>query len=330
MAWMAAIPAIANVASSFIGARGAKKEAKRANRNLPSEAAMPYFRENQQQAHNIFDPYIDQGMGAADSANQGYAGMFNTYAQHPDYYAHMPDLYQNMPNLYEQPSEMSRGYGSMANDPQEYIKKIMRGYTPSEGYKYKEGRMSDAARAAASSGGFAGTRFDQEKRAEMIRGLLGEDQQQYLGNIMGAQGRGLSGLERLLEGRARGQALQIGGLERGQDRRLGGMTRAAEFSGAGRANALGQRAQSEEYKANRGFDAARALAEALIGNNNQMGGVAYQGRNQQNQNTAEANNARTQAFARLINSAPQLMSMFSGGGGGASKMGNIGSSNNLY
>jgi hypothetical protein len=44
--------------------------------------------------------------------------------------------------------------------------------------------MLGAARNSAASGGILGTQFDQENQQDIMRGLLGQDQQQYLSNIM--------------------------------------------------------------------------------------------------------------------------------------------------
>ena len=318
MAWIPVATALASAASSMYGARKAGKQAKRSQNQerQSNEQAQSYFQQNPQAAHNIFDPYMNKG-AHAESLNP------YLYAQMGDMYSKAPDLYGNMPNLYEEPSEMSRGYGDMAGDPQEYINKIMRGYTPSEGYKYKEGRMRDEARSAAASGGFSGTNFDEERRANMIRGLLGEDQQQYLGNVGGAHQAGMSGLERLLQGRERGQTQRLGGMERGQTERLGGRERAMKGH-----------AEMGEFQANRGFNAAQALAEALIGTNNQAGGLSFlRGRDAANYG-AESRKSQNDLVGRFAGQMPELLKSMQGMRGGAPAGAGAGgwraNPNNLY
>ena len=86
-------------------------------------------------------------------------------------------------------------YGRMAQNPAEFLDEIMRRYNPSEGYRFKEREMARAAQNSAAQGGFSGTRNDQMSQADMIRGLLGDDMQEYIKNILGIQGGGLQGQE---------------------------------------------------------------------------------------------------------------------------------------
>lgn len=123
----------------------------------PAESAMPYLNQIPGIGREYYDPFIQQGRQAQQQLNP----------------------------MYER----------MSQDPTEFINALMRGYSPSEGYRFKEGQMMKAAQNAAASGGFAGTDYDQMQRADMIRGLMGEDQQQFLANILGIQGAGMQGLE---------------------------------------------------------------------------------------------------------------------------------------
>lgn len=90
-------------------------------------------------------------------------------------------------------------YNRMSANPMDYINQIIAGYKPSEGYKFREGQALDAARNAAAQGGLVGTRYDQQQRAALVNGLLGEDMQQWLGNVMGAQGVGLAGQQHVAD-----------------------------------------------------------------------------------------------------------------------------------
>jgi hypothetical protein len=123
----------------------------------PAEAAMPYLNQIPEFGRQGYQPFIDQGQQAQQQLNP----------------------------LYER----------MSQDPTAYINALMQNYSPSEGYRFKEQQMLRGAQNSAASGGFAGTQNDQMAQAEMIRGLLGGDMQQFLQNVMGAQGQGMQGLE---------------------------------------------------------------------------------------------------------------------------------------
>jgi hypothetical protein len=86
-------------------------------------------------------------------------------------------------------------YGQMSQDPNAFLDNIMRGYTPSEGYRFKERYLQQNAHNTAAAGGFAGTENDVLGRNEMVRGSLGQDMQEFLANILGIQNQGLQGQE---------------------------------------------------------------------------------------------------------------------------------------
>lgn len=82
-------------------------------------------------------------------------------------------------------------------NPQDYYNEIMSGYMPSEAYKFKQARMSDAAANTAAAGGMRGTAADQLKQQELTQSLLSSDMQDYLKNILGIESTGLQGEEDL-------------------------------------------------------------------------------------------------------------------------------------
>lgn len=84
-------------------------------------------------------------------------------------------------------------YEQMASSPGAFIENLMRGYTPSRGYQFKQNEMERAMRNAAAHGGFVGTPYNQQQQAELTQGLLSQDMQDFLGNLFAAQGRGLEG-----------------------------------------------------------------------------------------------------------------------------------------
>ena len=124
----------------------------------PAGAAMPYLDQIPGAVQPYYQPFIESGRAAEGMANP----------------------------IYER----------MASNPNAFIENLMQGYTPSRGYQFKQREMERAMRNAAGHGGFVGTPYDQQQQAELIQGLLGQDMQQFLSNLFGAQGAGLEGLER--------------------------------------------------------------------------------------------------------------------------------------
>lgn len=124
----------------------------------PSDAASRYFEQIPGMVKPYYDPYIEQGRQASGIANP---------------------IYQRM-----------------AEDPSQFLDALMRNYSPSEGFKFKEKNLIRNAQNTAAQGGYAGTPYAQMEQSEMVNGLLSGDMQQFLSNLMGVQGRGLEGQER--------------------------------------------------------------------------------------------------------------------------------------
>jgi len=149
--------------------------------------------------------------------------------------------------------QASQAYQQMLQNPTTFVDQIMSSYKPSQGYQFREKSALDAARNAAAAGGFSGTGYDQREQAGLVSGLLGQDMQQYLQNILGVQGTGLSGQQHVANqgfNASNSLADYIGTslgnqamLKQAQNRQsaanLGGLLGAAgQFAGAG-ANILG-------------------------------------------------------------------------------------------
>lgn len=88
-------------------------------------------------------------------------------------------------------------YNRMTTNPMDYINQITEGYKPSTGYNFREKRALEAARNSAAQGGLSGTQVDQGAQSELVNGLLGQDMQEWLNNVLGVQGAGLSGQQHL-------------------------------------------------------------------------------------------------------------------------------------
>jgi hypothetical protein len=86
-------------------------------------------------------------------------------------------------------------YDQMSQDPTAFMNALMAGYKPSEGYQFQQEELGRGMSNTAAAGGFSGTPFDQEQQAKMTQGLLSQDQQQYLQNLLGIQRTGLAGEE---------------------------------------------------------------------------------------------------------------------------------------
>lgn len=121
----------------------------------PYDQAMPYLGQAEGAGRGLYQPYVNQGM----------------------------DAYTKLNPLYSE----------MMQDPTAYMKKLMGGYETSPDYDFKSEQMQKAMQNAAASGGFAGTDYDQMQRADTIRGLLGQDMQQYFNNARDIQNTGIGG-----------------------------------------------------------------------------------------------------------------------------------------
>jgi hypothetical protein len=205
------------------------------------------------------NPFIQQGPQAQQQAQDVYGRMLEQYSS--------PNVnYQNVPEEYNR----------MAGHPAEFLNNIMSSYSPSAGYQYKQNKMMGAARNSAASGGFAGTRYDQEQQAQLMKDLLSEDMQQYLNNVMEAKGAGLEGMERMMGGREK---------------------------------AYGAQALSAEERAKRAHEAAESLATSIMSAYAGQGNLAYQG-------GLSAANARQSASNRRDSLLTNILGPAVTGGGG--------------
>lgn len=125
------------------------------NTQDPVKAAMPHLNAIEPQARQGYEPYVQQGQTAGKSNADIYKGM--------------------------------------AEDPFEWLNNAFKNYHESEGFKYNEKKLNNQSLATASAGGYVGTPYHQQQQAELINGLMGQDFQNYLSNITGAQNAGLAG-----------------------------------------------------------------------------------------------------------------------------------------
>ena len=123
----------------------------------PADAANQYLNQIPGVAHQGYDDYINQGKTAGQTAQQQY--------------------------------------DTMTNDPAGFINRLMEQYKPSEGYQFQKGQLTDQMSNTAAAGGIAGTPLDQMNQAQGVQGLLSQDMQQFLSNVLGQHKEGLAGEE---------------------------------------------------------------------------------------------------------------------------------------
>lgn len=125
---------------------------------------------------------------------------FDTGAK--DYLDKVPDMLRGYLGPYvnrgNQAGEAYSGLvNPMASDPTGYLEKLMRGYQPSQGFNLKNQAGLRSAANTAAAGGMRGSAMDQETQAKITQGLMSEDMQEWLRNVMGIQNTGLGGLHNL-------------------------------------------------------------------------------------------------------------------------------------
>lgn len=89
--------------------------------------------------------------------------------------------------------DLSPLYHMLATNPGYEYNDIMGSYTESPAYQYNQQQLTAQQAGTAAAGGFTGTPYDQQQQAKTTSGLLAQDQQQYLQNILGIQGTGIQG-----------------------------------------------------------------------------------------------------------------------------------------
>ena len=166
-------------------------------------------------------------------------------------------------------------YQQMGNDPQAFMNALMSSYKPSEGYKYQQGLLTDAMSNTAAAGGYAGTPYDQRRQAEQTQGMLGQDMQQFLRNLLGVQGAGLGGMdEEAMRGQNAGDSLfgyQTGNMQQQGDAAVAAQQRKNDnwgalmgmLGGAGANMAQGMAAREDQQAASQikpGFGQTAAAA----------------------------------------------------------------------
>lgn len=88
---------------------------------------------------------------------------------------------------------MSPIFQNMSSDPAAFLESLLASYEPSRAYGLARDEALRAAGATAAAGGTRGSIEDISDQARIADSLLGNDMQQWLNNVLGIQGTGLTG-----------------------------------------------------------------------------------------------------------------------------------------
>lgn len=121
-----------------------------------------------------------------------------------DYYNKIPGMERDLYNPYIQHgndayNKFSPIYDRMTSDPTGFLNDLMKNYAPSKSYQLQRDEMTKAAGNSAAAGGMRGGLQDVSDQARITDSLMGNDMQQWLGNVMGLQNEGLNGEQGLYD-----------------------------------------------------------------------------------------------------------------------------------
>lgn len=187
----------------------------------------------------IFDQLFGGGQAGA------YQGLANNLGQiSPEL-----EMYRQMATgglqPYQQAGTQALGQYQTAlagmSDPTQFIGNIMKSYSTSPEAQQQIQQSTQAANSAASASGMLGSGAEQKALQQNAQQLTAADQQQYLQNIMGAQGQYMGGLQELLGG-GQQAATTAGGFDMSTGQNIGNIM--AQIAAA---QAQGQMGQGQTY-----------------------------------------------------------------------------------
>ena len=129
--------------------------------NNPAKAANKQLDQIPGQMHDMYDPYINAGMG-------------------------------QLPGMQEQ-------YGQLMNNPGQRINEIGGAYQQSPGYQFQLDQAMQAGNNAAAAGGMSGSPMHQQQSMQLASNLANQDYNQWLSNALGGYQTGLSGSSHLYD-----------------------------------------------------------------------------------------------------------------------------------
>lgn len=122
----------------------------------PADEANKYFQQIPGAISPYYQPYIQQGQQAGQQLNQ-----------------------QN---------------SQLTNDPGGLFNKFGQGFHQSPGYQFALQQGLNGSNSAAAAGGLLGTNAHQQQNTGVAEGLANQDYYNYMGNVLGLYGQGLTGL----------------------------------------------------------------------------------------------------------------------------------------
>lgn len=125
--------------------------------NNPADAAMGYSEQLPGTVTPYYQPYIDTGLLANEQ-------------------------------LYSQ-------FNQLINNPQSIYDMLAGGFEQSPGYNWQYNNAMNAANNAAAAGGMSGTPAHQQQASTLAAQLANQDYYNYLNNMSGLYGQGLSGMQ---------------------------------------------------------------------------------------------------------------------------------------
>jgi hypothetical protein len=152
---------------------------------------------------------VGLGMGLGGIAGSLLQSLFGHSKNPADaaspYYNQIPGMLQQNLGGYAQggmnAQKMLQGqYGQLLNDPGALYKQFGQGFQADPGYEFQKNQGLGAIGNAAAAGGFAGTPQHQQQAGTLATNLANQNFNDYMKNILGLYGQGLSGEQGLYSG----------------------------------------------------------------------------------------------------------------------------------
>ncbi len=139
----------------------------------PADAGMGYLDQIDGKLNPLYSPWMSAGTQALGNM-QTQAGQLT---------GGLPALQEQYNNLMQNPGAMMKQFGA--------------GFQQSPGYQFQVTQALGAANRAASAGGMLGSPQEQQQVGSVVNNLANQDFYNYLNNVKGLYGTGLSGNQNL-------------------------------------------------------------------------------------------------------------------------------------
>lgn len=138
-----------------------------------------------------YDPTSWFGGKSADPYGAASPYLAQSEEMYKQYYSPYTDLgTRTMSTLEDQ-------YSRLLSDPASQWALLGQGFQASPGYDWQMQQAMNAANMSAAAGGMAGTPAHQQQSMQMATDLANQDYYNYMNNMMGLYGQGLSGTQGL-------------------------------------------------------------------------------------------------------------------------------------